>query len=651
MRFAEVEKNLASKIDGYQVRPSQQEFASEIETALANGTGLLGEGPVGVGKSLAGMIPAISHAKATGGRVVVATSTIALMEQYVNSDVPLLEEFSGLNFTWGMVKGKGQYVCQVNLHDAEANSIASIKALREELTDKHSGDFQHVQTPITDQDRMILTTSSDDCPGASDCVFGDTCFAEKAKTKALNSEVVITNTAMLMADLQLRSATEGQVNVLGDYDAVLVDEGHLLENSASNSLGQQLTQRGLESFVTRVFTFLRSEGSERADAIASRARAALEDISNLMLDEASATELNKTWFVSHSEPFMDYIDVLSSMLAAIKMTHPADEKAATKRKILAKRCDNMMETLPNIILGEDHEIVRWIETRVTGRGSRQQTVWTLKTAPVDVSEYLRTWLFNRVTTIVMSGTLSTKDRHGDHDFNYVQRSIGANRLPTLAVDSPFDYASNQLVWTPPANAPSPKDYWNWMGWSQGIQLELIDAAPEAGALVLFTSRKDMETAYENLAERIEDRDRAVYMQGKDYTNKELSELFKADQRSILFGLASFGTGFDAKGDTLKSVIISKLPFDVPTDPIFKAKSLKVKNDGGNAWSDLSLPRMAMTLEQFSGRALRTVTDRAVVAVLDVRLTTSGWGQQALSVVPGRKTTSLQDVRDFHVASS
>lgn len=651
MRFEEVEKNLSSKIPGYQPRPSQQALAASFEAALDQGVGQLGQGPVGVGKSLAGMVPVISHAlKSTDGRVVIATSTIALMEQYVNSDVPLLQEHSGLDFTWAMLKGKGRYVCRTSLNDVEAtNNIANIRELREELDDpSHTGDFEHLKTKITDQDKAILTTSADDCPGASECVFGEICFAENAKRKALQSQVIITNTAMLMADLELRKGTSGQVNVLGEYDAVLVDEGHLLENSASSSLGIQVTQRGVESLLSKSYNYLRSEGGINYETAHAAARQALEDISGILMDDQVAEELTQSWFVMNAEPFMDLSQALQGILMKIKAVSASDERSATKRKIIMKQINNLVEKIPYILISEDYEVVRWLETKTVGRGAKAHQVWSLKTSPVDVSDFLREWLFDRVPTIVMSGTLAIKDKSGKDDFEYIQRSLGADGLGTVAVGSPFDYESNQLVYAPGGNAPSPKDYFEWMGWSQGVILELIDSAPDGGALVLYTSRKDMEAAYENLAERLEDRGRNVYMQGLDWTNKELAQKFKDDTTSVLFGLASFGTGFDAKGDTLKTVIISKLPFDVPTDPIFKAKSKKLEKEGLSPFGKLSLPRMAMNLEQYSGRAVRTVTDRAVVAILDQRLTTTAWGRQALSVVPGKKTTSLKDVRAFHV---
>lgn len=648
MPFKDIENNL-TKLPGYKSRPAQQHMAEEIEAALAHNEGLLVQGPVGIGKSLAGMIPMIEHARNKGARVVVATSTIALMEQYVNSDVPLLEEHSGLDFTWGMVKGKGRYVCQVNLHDAEvASKVPNISDLRKELeAPGQTGDFEHLTTPLTEIDKMHLATSASDCPGASECLFGATCFAEGAKSKALQSDVVITNTAMLMADLELRKGTGGAVNVLGDYDAVLVDEGHLLESSASSSLGVQITQRGLEALVTRVHGFLQSHHSKQADPITLRAREYLDAVENTLLEEESTDELNKVWFVQHAEPFLDLISILTEMQAAVKMTQAVDEKAAIRRKILMKQCSNLSEELPNIILGEDWDLVRWLETKKVGRGDKSRVVWTLKTAPVDVSKFLRDWLINRVPTVIMSGTLAVKDRNGNDDFSYIRRSLGAEGPNELAVESPFDYENNQLVWTPPDNAPNPKDYHNWLGWSQNMMLELIDADPTGGALVLFTSRKDMEAVYESLAERLEDRERNVYMQGLDYNNKQLAQFFKDDVTSVLFGLASFGTGFDAKGDTLRTVIISKLPFDVPTDPIFKAKSMKLEQDGLNPFRDLSMPRMAMSLEQYSGRGVRTLEDRAVIGILDNRLTTTAWGRQTLGVVRGRKTQSLKEVREFH----
>lgn len=648
MKFEAVEGRLAENLPGYQARPSQQRLAAAIETALESQKGLLANGPVGIGKSLAGMIPSISYAVDHHTRVVIATSTIALMEQYANIDIPFLEKHSGLKFTWAMIKGKGRYVCASSLNDAESSAkIERIQDLRKELDDpNHDGDFEHVETPLTDTDRLLLTTTADDCPGVRECVFGSVCFAEKAKDKALQSDVVITNTAMLTADLELRESTGGGVNVLGEYDAVLVDEGHLLEQTTSNSLGTQISQRGVEATLSRAYNFLRSQGGRDYEESMSAARNALADISGLLLDSDDTTELNKTWFIMNSDPFIALVQAMQKIGARVKATSVDDDKSATKQKIIARQYKNMTQKIPKIILSEDYDLVRWLETKLVGKADKRQTVWALKTAPVDVSEFLREWLFQRVPTILMSGTLAVKDRKGNDDFSFIQRSTGSEAVPTIAVESPFNYQQQQLIWAPPESAPSPKSYYPWLGWSQGIMLELIDAAPDKGALLLFTSKKDMEAAFLNLEERLEDRGRLALMQYHKHSNKELAAFFKEATTSVLFGLASFGTGFDVQGDALGTVVISKLPFPVPVDPIFKAKSLREENAGRKPFGSLSMPMTAMTLEQFSGRAVRTVSDRGVVAILDQRVTSTAWGKQLLSAIPGRQTTSLQEVRDF-----
>lgn len=648
--FADVEVSFARHLPGYEPRLPQQKMAAAIETSLSAGRSLYVQAGCGTGKSLGGVTPALLQALHAGQRIIVATATKALQEQYATKDIPFLEEKSGIPFRWAVVKGRSNYVCQVKLTSDDMERDATAAAIKVELkaNEDHSGDREHFSSEIDDRTWRNLSSSSTECPGKSKCPFGEVCFAEKAKRKGLESDLVITNQAMLMTDLVIQEKTRGEntppVTMLGDRGVVLFDEGHELPEYAANALGREFTPRGVSMLVRDAFTFAAVHGTDLTDRTDASARV-MGELDGL-LAELVGQALTLAWFVENSVPFETLHGLLKSIyldLAGLKVGR--EDKQQAKLKILQTRIENALGTLEEMIFSEDHERVRWVE----GYKVREDNYWRLKIAPVEVGPFLKKNLWDVTPSIVMSATLSAgKDRYGNKDFSYIKRTLGLFDADTVDVGTPFDLTRQGMMFVPAPTAPNPsKQYAAWTGYAVQTTLNLIDAS-KGGALLLYTSRKAMEAAHEDLADRLEDRGLTVLMQGDGRTNKTLARIFKEDEHSVLFALKSFFVGVDVPGNACRLVVVDKMPFPVPSDPIFKARALLEERSGRKPFATLSIPMMTLSLEQAVGRLIRTKDDAGIVAILDSRLSSTPYGRGIVTALPDFPvTTELVDVQGFY----
>jgi len=652
--WADVEVNLARELPGYEPRIPQQVLATSIEQAMADGSHLLAQAGCGTGKSIGGTVPMILQALAQGTRVVVATATKALQEQYANKDLPFLQEKSGIDFTWALVKGRSNYACQAKLlgEDLERHEVAI--AVREELEADpgHDGDREHFATEIDDMSWMKMSSSSNECPGKSECPFGAICYAEAVKERGQQVDVVITNQAMLMTDVAIREKTrdreQGPVAMLGDYGMVLFDEGHELPEYAMNALGNDITGTGLALTVRDVISFAALHGtdlSHRGEAMGVIA----DKLADLLLP-LGGEAVTLAWFAENYEPFAEVLELFTLLrldLQSLEIRSEADRENA-RRKILLTRLSNAMSTLEELLVSEDADRVRWVE-KYEVRGEER---WRMKVAPVQVGPWLQANLWAYVEAVIMSATLSAGvNKDGSKDFSYIQRTLGLWDARTVDVGTPFDFGKQALMYVPGKDVPNPKDRQAWMARTMADTLQLIDMA-EGGALLLFTSRAAMKESYENLSESLENRGLTTLMQGDGRTNKELARVFKEDEHSVLFALKSFFVGVDIPGNACRLVIIDKMPFPVPTDPIFAARSLAEERAGRRPFATLSIPMMTLTLEQGVGRLIRTREDRGVVAIMDSRLSSTPYGRSIVHALPDFPvTTKLSDVREFYAGKS
>lgn len=664
--FAEAELALAESLPGYAPRPQQQRMASAVEQLFARNKGqALIQAGCGVGKSLGAVIPSIfatimdyETGEPRPMRVLVVTATKALQEQYAGKDLPFLEDHLGYAFTWALLKGRSNYVCHAKMAEATSYDLPNIELLREELRSTSvSGDFEHLTTPVPEDKKYLLSMSADECPGKSNCPFAKECFAERAKDRAKASQIVITNTAMLMTELKINELSNGEVKMLGEYDGVVIDEAHEVGEIAASALSDQFRRQGMENLVTRAMNFM-NEHAESLDSPSSQATAKLHGELNTAISEiwehleglaqGEQVELKAAELMDHAEPYLTLVEGCKALFdhvhgTQIRFGEPLFQ--ASRQQRIERMVLGFVEKLIELLTSQG--LVRWVETETVRRGRQMVEVVTLRYSPIDVAPFLERNLWSRVPVALVSATLSVGG-----DFGYIQENLGLETATTLDVGTPFDYKSQALLFVPDSKQPHPvKKRTEWMSYAIMTTGQLVRQSG-GGALLLYTSRKAMKDAYAMLAPMFEEQGITSLMQGEHGTNKEIARRFNDDENSVLFALKSFMTGVDFAGRTCRLVIVDKLPFPVPSDILFAARAAEVVKKYGS-WADfnrLSIPMMTLTLIQAYGRAIRTVSDKAVIAILDPRLSSERYGRKIVGNLPNSPVTSnLAEVTGFFAA--
>lgn len=637
MTWLDAEENFKRALPGFESRPQQRLLATEIQTGLKGGETVIGQGGCGVGKSFALMIPMIEFALENGVPVAISTATKQLQGQYVRHDVPFLLEHSGLTFTAAVLKGRGNYLCRSKLAELKPGDIGRADQLLSELEQNpgHSGDLDDLATPIEPRERPKLVSTSEECPGKRDCPFGDVCFAEAAKQRAKEANLVIVNHAALVSDLKIKQ--EGGFGMLPEFGAVGIDESHKLEDYATNALGAEFTQRGMQNLASEAGNVLGQAAAldtQRLNGAIERLFAHLKKLINRR--ERTAPFGPKQ--IAAAE------DVLGTMLAALnglKTTaeafHAREDRDKMRLKRLKKRINSLFGKLKACVFADSEDLVRWVE------GDDKRGV-VLKYAPLHVGDFLREMIWDRGPAALVSATVAIGS-----DFSFVAERHGIEKYRSVDAGTPFDFANQAALYVPQRCTPAGDD----MGqWRVNLRMQALDLIRAAGGrtLFLFSSRSNMEATHEALKDSLEDLELRVLMQGQG-TVRELSEAFKADETSVLFGLESFATGFDVPGDALRLVVIDKMPFPVPSDVIYAARAEQIDkhktgwNDG--SFMKLSVPIMALGLLQEAGRLIRTAEDEGLVAIFDTRLLTKGYGKKILNALPpARRVGTLAEASGY-----
>jgi ATP-dependent DNA helicase DinG len=524
---------------------------------------------------------------------------------------------------------------------------------------------------IDARDFSNLTTSADDCPGKKKCPFGDTCFAERAKAFAKEADIVVVNHALLLTHLRIYKATDGLVRLLGDFDTVIFDEAHEIEEYATSAWQIDLRERSIINFVADVKNWAEKVGTkENANAkrLADSTGPATSAIQKLwqVLPEG---RLLLSDIATIGNSIIDVYEALVNVSTLIRDTNldsvpEADRKARKgNQEKLEKRAGNLIAALSGLIARPEdfNDLVRWVDTEALGR--RGVTNKVLHSAPVNVAPLLRESLFGQgrtcfacdgegygcksclgsgheqdITCILVSATLSVARK-----FEYVAGRLGVDAYDGLDVGTPFDYQLQSRLYIP-SHLPEPTQANREAHASLAInEIKELVKASDGRALLLFTSNSAMKRAYDALSGEIE---HTCLVQGSD-SNKVLAAKFMEDVHSVLFATRSFFTGVDFQGEACSLVVIDKLVFDVPTDPIFAARCEAVERAGGKSFFDYSIPKMALTLKQGHGRLIRSISDRGIVAILDPRVETKGYGKTVLSSLPDSPViNTLAEVHAF-----
>lgn len=644
MTWSDAEKRFGEALPNFTPRPQQRLLATSIEDALAAGTTLIGQAGCGVGKSFALMVPLIDYALDTKRPVVISTATKALQDQYVNKDVPFLQATLGRPFTAVALKGRGNYVCRAKLAELKPGEVSGAGELLRELADDeaHTGDLADIVAPIDPRDRPKLVSSSDECPGKRDCPFGDVCYAEKAKRRAAEANLIIVNHAALISDLKIKE--EGGSGIMPEAAAVGIDESHELESYATNALGSEFTQRGIQNLAGEATNVLGKDVSSQIGALLNATEKLFTHLGNLLApssrygtpQERTAPFGDRELLAAESllTPFLQGIVGLKR--AAEGFSGELDASNPTRIKRLKKRINSLLRKAQSVIFASSKDMIRWVE-------SDERRGVVLKYAPLHVGDFLRKMIWDEMPAALVSATVAIGD-----DFSFVAERHGIEDYVPVDAGSPFDFERQATLYVPQHTDPSG----NPSGWKQALRLQGLELIRAAGgrALLLFSSKANMKAAHEALAPSLRKLGLQVLMQGEG-TTKALTEAFREDETSVLFGLKSFATGFDIQGDALRLVIIDKMPFPVPTDVIFKARcdAIDANKTGWNdgSFMKLSVPTMALDLLQGAGRLIRTLEDEGQIVIFDDRLTTKGYGKKILRALPpARRVGNLAEATAY-----
>ena len=639
--------HLARLLSGYESRPGQLAMSKAVDRAITDGKHLLVEAPTGSGKSISYLIPTIHHAIAAGKKVIVATANIALQEQIVGKDLPLLRAALPTPFTFGLAKGKSNYLCVEAFEDAEAAGVRDPRwnQIREWAATTAKGDVSELPFepgPL----RAKFTVSSDDCMGRA-CPSFERCFAEAAKREYQAADVVVTNYHLLLLDMMIKLG-DPESGPLPPWAILVADEGHSLPDIARGILGFKVTK----GMVDNVARLLAAQNDDVIDAdLASDLRADGADYFENLRIHARSREYKVRLRAKEETKAAPLAQVLGD--AGARLTAAA-EYAEGKRRVRLRKGGERASTLAHQLRCADDltagdRVVYCVE--VEERGDREAAALVSKLIfPADV---LRPRLFD-VPGRVVIGTSATLT--ADRTFDFVAHELGCESARELAVPTPFDFERQALLIVP-RGMPDPKRRDEHEAY---VARTIVDIAEASGGrlLGLFTSRRGLRKAAEAFRRLEGARLRpgeygyqtdevvtwgTVLVQG-DAPRGQLVARFKAEVGSVLLGLDSFWEGVDVPGEALSVVVIDRLPFATPDDPVLDAVDATLP---GGAFKTWSLPRAITAIRQGAGRLIRAKTDRGVVVVLDDRVVNAGYGQAFLrSLPPMRLSRRLEDVGSF-----
>jgi ATP-dependent DNA helicase DinG len=668
----------------YEYRPGQVQMAEAVLRAFEERRHLIVEAGTGTGKTLAYLVPAIAAAVSRGGRVVVSTGTKNLQEQLMEKDIPFLQRVLPRKFTAAYMKGRSNYVCLHRVKRAETTPILEglddvdhFEEVRRWSRESETGD----RAELTELPERLsfwrhIDARTEICTGQK-CPDYDACYITRMRQRASDADIVIVNHHLFFADLALRGGDYGQV--IPDYSAVIFDEAHQVEDVAAEYFGAQVSNYQLEEMLRdlQMLPVTDSGLNRELTRVSSRVARFAEQFWLGFTREARAEEgrsalvpgtfarKTRTGEIEPTPLGQSYLS-LDGALARMETTLDVIRDKPPEVENLVRRVREARFQMEFIVAGDDRRYVYWVERR--GRGL------FLRASPIDVSTLLQDKLFERVETVVLtSATLSSAG-----SFDFIRRRLGlaaagasaANRRTAddglaaddgrtaddrraedyeddeeVALSSPaalktdelvaqsgYNYEEQAVLYLPP-RMPEPRSP-QWIERAAEEIVELLHVS-RGRAFVLSTSLSGMRALHERVAREV---DFPCFVQGSA-SKAGLLEHFRATPGAVLFATSSFWQGVDVRGEQLSCVIIDKLPFAVPTDPVVAARQRFIEEQGRSSFYEYSVPQAVITLKQGLGRLIRSTTDRGLLAVLDPRLRTAAYGRLFLASLPPCRITS------------
>jgi ATP-dependent DNA helicase DinG len=622
----------------FEYRPGQLQMALRIEKALIEGTHLVVEAGTGTGKTLAYIYPALRFSMITGRRIILSTGTKSLQEQLFYKDVPFLESILGpLNICY--MKGRSNYLCRQKLQDMPTASLSGAEALHFKIIQEwakttEAGDRAEIAA-LPEKSTLWgrIDARTDACSGKDCAHFLDCCVSEMRR-RAAESNLVIINHHLFFTDLEIKMKAPDAA-ILPSAAAVVFDEAHELEQIASDCFGVAVSNRRVEDLVWDI-----RKGTSDADRRAEVSKVSGTVVERFALFWAAMPgkkESARIVFDGRPEFVVERNEIYSGVLTALQLLHSVLKSIAQDDdsvSSLVQRTSHLFAELRFLVESTSDSAVFWIERRLSGHGNALNTF--IQATPIDVSEILAVSVFETYdTTILTSATLAVQK-----GFAHIRKALGIAEAEELIVPSLFDYPKQVILYVP-KDIPDPRDD----GFFESAKSHIAEVLRicQGRAFCLFTSYDMMQKMHLALKDVLP---YPLLLHGT-MTRNELLYQFRTTPHAVLFGTSSFWQGIDVQGEQLSCVIIDRLPFAVPSDPVLQARVKAIENSGGSGFFDYQVPKAAIALKQGFGRLIRSTTDRGVLVMLDRRIQHVNYGNIFVeSLPPYRITTDIADVQRF-----
>lgn len=624
---------LAKAIEGYKERAEQVQMAHAIANAIAANKQLVAEAGTGTGKTFAYLVPALL----SGGKVIISTGTKTLQDQLFNRDLPNVRDALKVPVTVSMLKGRANYVCHYYLARAEqsgrfasredAQYVHLIKRFAEHSKTGDKSELTDVPENATIW--MNVTSTRDNCLG-QDCDYYKDCFVMEARKKALAADVVVVNHHLFFADVMLRD--EGVAELLPSANTVIFDEAHQLPAIAGLFFGEDISTSQLMELcrdATAAYLTSAKDCVALSEAVPPLEKA-LKDFRLLFAYEGARMPVQKALALTGFET------AYQTMQATLETLTGVLESQASRDPVLEKcwqRGEELLVQLRRWLKAENSNLVRWVEVFTQSVQLHATPLSVADSFGKQLNQQPRAWIFTSATLAVKS------------DFSHYQSQMGLSGAESLYLQSPFDYAKQALLYAP-TNMPDPNSA-EYIDAVVTAALPVIQAS-QGRAFVLCTSLRAMREVHALLKDAFgrHGMEYPLLLQG-DSTRTELLDRFRTHGNAVLVGSQSFWEGVDVRGEALSVVIIDKIPFAPPDDPVLSARIDKLNAEGKNAFMEYQLPYSVITLKQGAGRLIRDERDRGVLMICDPRLITKSYGKRIWqSLPPFKRTKELAEVESF-----